>query len=201
MKKRQAFFNQAAENWDKEHKSPKLQAFLKQFVQSFGILAGQHVLDVGTGTGILIPFLLESVGSKGHITAVDYAQNMVNICKTKYSHLPNVSIQVANVENLPFPDALFDAVTCFGLFPHLDNKKVALQQFYRVLKSKGKLIIAHALSSEEVKNIHKKNAYPAVAKDELPNKNAMWNLLNQADFTRIQIIDKKGSYLCTSIKP
>lgn len=201
MRKRQAFFNQAAENWDKEYISPKLQVFLKQFVQSFGILAEEHVLDVGTGTGILIPFLLEIVGSKGHIKAVDYAKSMVDICKNKYSHLPNVSIQVANVENLPFPDALFDAVTCFGLFPHLDNKKVALQQFYRVLKSKGKLIIAHALSSEEVKTIHKKNAHPAVANDVLPNKNEMWNLLNQADFTRIQIIDKKGSYLCTSIKP
>jgi len=199
MRDRQAFFNQAAENWDKEYNSPKLQAFLKQFVQSFGILADQHVLDVGTGTGILIPFLREVVGSKGIITGVDYAHSMVDICKTKYTQFPNVSIMVANVENLPFRDTLFDAVTCFGVFPHLDNKKVTLHQFHRVLKSKGKLIIAHALSSEEIKNIHK-SAHPVVVKDVLPNKKTMWELLNQANFTGIQIVDKKGSYLCTSTK-
>ena len=115
MSARQAFFNQAAQNWDKEFDNPQLHAFLEQFVPSFGLSAGQHVLDVGTGTGILIPFLHKALGSKGHITAIDYAQNMVDICKTKYAHLPNVSIMVADAEKLQFPDESFDAVTCFGL--------------------------------------------------------------------------------------
>ena len=77
MSARQAFFNQAAQNWDKEFGNPKLHAFLEQFVPSFGLSAGQHVLDVGTGTGILIPFLHKALGAKGHITAIDYAPNMV----------------------------------------------------------------------------------------------------------------------------
>jgi ubiquinone/menaquinone biosynthesis C-methylase UbiE len=198
MRKRQTFFNQAAKNWDKNYNNPKLQAFLGQFVPSFGLLAGQNVLDVGTGTGILIPVLHEAVGSKGQITAIDYAQGMVDICKTKYAHLPNVSIIVANAENLQFPEAAFDAVVCFGVFPHLDNKKVTLHQFHRVLKSKGKLIIAHALSSSEVRR-HHQNA-SAVANDLLPNKTEMQKLLTQSGFTGIQIVDKQGSYLCTSTK-
>jgi ubiquinone/menaquinone biosynthesis C-methylase UbiE len=200
MSKRQEFFNQAAENWDKECAKPTLEAFLEHFVPSFGLLAGQTVLDVGTGTGILIPFLHEAVGSKGHITAIDYAQNMVDICKTKYANLPNVSVIVANSENLQFPDNSFDAITCFGLFPHLDNKKATLNQFHRVLKSKGKLIIAHALSSAEIRS-HHQNAPPAVANDVLPNETEMRKLLQQAGFTGTQIVDKHGSYLCTSIKP
>ncbi len=196
MSERKAFFNHAAENWDREYRKPKLQAFLEQFVPSWGLLSGQSVLDVGTGTGILIPFLLKAVGSTGHITAIDYAQNMVDICKTKYAHLPNVSILVANSENLQFPDTSFDAVTCFGVFPHLDNKEVALKQFHRVLKSKGRLIIAHALSSAEVKS-HHQNA-PAVANDSLPAEPEMRKLLQQAGFTEIEIVDKKGSYLCSA---
>jgi ubiquinone/menaquinone biosynthesis C-methylase UbiE len=200
MKKRQTFFNQAAENWDKEYVNPKLHAFLEQFVQSFGLLDSQNVLDVGAGTGVLIPFLHKVVGSKGHITAVDYARNMVDICKTKYGYLPNVSIIVANAENLQFPDASFDTITCFSLFPHLDNKIAALDQFHRVLKSKGRLVIAHALSSAEIE-IHHQNAPPAVANDVLPDETEMRKLLQQAGFTEIQIVDKQGSYLCTSTKP
>jgi ubiquinone/menaquinone biosynthesis C-methylase UbiE len=200
MSKRQAVFDQAAKNWDKEYDNPKLQSFLHQFVPSFGLSAGQNVLDVGTGTGILIPFLREVIGTKGRITAIDYSQSMVDICKTKYAHLPNVSVIVANAENLDFPDASFDAVTCFGVFPHLDNKKTALKQFHRVLKSKGKLVIAHALSSAEIKNHHQK-APPSVAKDVLPTEPEMRKLLQRARFTGIQIVDKQGSYLCTSTKP
>jgi ubiquinone/menaquinone biosynthesis C-methylase UbiE len=200
MSKRQELFNQAAENWDKEYDNLKLRAFLDQFVPSFGLLAGQSVLDVGTGTGILIPFLHQAVGSKGHITAVDYAQNMVNICKTKYANLPNVSIIVANAEDLQVSVASFDAVTCFAVFPHLENKKIALKQFHRVLKPKGRLIIAHALSSSEIRK-HHQSAPQAVANDALPSETNMKKLLHQAGFTGIQIVDKQGCYLCKSTKP
>jgi ubiquinone/menaquinone biosynthesis C-methylase UbiE len=199
MSKRQGLFNQAAKNWDKEYNNTKLQSFLERFVPSFSISTGQHVLDVGTGTGILIPFLQKAVGSRGRITAVDYAQNMVDVCKAKYAHLPNVLIMVANAENLQFPDASFDAATCFGVFPHLEDKKVALKQFHRVLKPKGRLIIAHALSSAEVRSHHQN--WPTVANDVLPTETEMKKLLQQAGFTGIQIVDKQGSNRCTSTKP
>ena len=199
MSARQAFFNQAAQNWDEKFATPQLYAFLKKFVPLFGLSIGQHVLDVGTGTGILIPFLHQAVGAEGHITALDYAQKMVDICKTKHGHLPNVSILVGNAENLQFPEATFDAVVCFGVFPHLADKDVALNQFHRILKHKGKLVIAHALSSAEVRN-HHQSAPKVVASDVLPTEAVMQTLLRQAGFTRIEIVDEPGSYLCTSIK-
>lgn len=199
MRTRQTFFNQVAESWDKEYNKPKLDAFLEQFVPSFGLFAGQHILDVGTGTGILIPFLYEVVGSEGHITAIDYAQKMVDICKIKYSNLPNVSIKFANAEHLQFPDNSFDAGICFGVFPHLVNKKAALNQFHRVLKSKGKLVIAHALSSEEIKAHHKNVSY-AVCHDILPEIPKMKHLLEKTGFAGISIKDEPGCYLCISHK-
>ena len=106
---------------------------------------------------------------------------------------------LSSSEDLQFAEASFDVVTCFGVFPHLDNKKVALKQFHMVLKSKGKLIIAHALSSAEVKS-HHQNA-GVVAYDLLPSRKDMEKLLLQAGFTEIEIVDKQGSYLCTSTKP
>lgn len=196
---RQAYFNQLADSWDKRFQTEALSTFLERLVPTFGLLPGQKVLDVGTGTGLLIPFLLKAVGPTGQVSAIDYAEKMVKICKLKYAHLPNVTVTVQQVEALDFPSQTFDAVTCFGLFPHIENKEEALRQMNRVLKTNGKLIIAHALSRAEIK-AHHHNASSVVAHDELPTAAVMEKLLTQAGFGKIHVIEKPGQYLNLSIK-
>jgi ubiquinone/menaquinone biosynthesis C-methylase UbiE len=196
MMSRREFFNAAAITWDKHFCNKELTNFLSQLVPTFNLKRGQRVLDVGTGTGILIPFLLKAVGPTGHVTAVDYAEKMVEICNAKYASHPNVSVAVQRVESLDFPSESFDAVTCFGLFPHLENKEEALSQMNRVLKPRGKLIIAHALSSKEIK-AHHRNA-SVVAHDVLPDEAGMKRLLEQAEFTAVHITDEPGCYVCLS---
>jgi ubiquinone/menaquinone biosynthesis C-methylase UbiE len=199
MSNRQEFFNNAAVTWDKCFQSKELTNFLRQLVPTFNLKRGQRILDVGTGTGVLIPFLLKAVGPTGHITAVDFAKKMVEVCNVKYAGVLNVSVLVQRVENLDFPLESFDAVTCFGLFPHLENKEAALAQLYRVLKPGGKLIIAHALSSTEIIAHHSRT--PTVAYDVLPDKTEMKRLLKRTGFTGIHIIDEPGCYICLSTKP
>ena len=199
MSSRREFFNTAAVTWDEQYQNQELTDFLSKLVPTFPLKRGQRVLDVGTGTGILIPFLLEAVGSTGHVTAIDFAEKMVEACKAKYANLPNVNIAVQQVEKLDFPSETFDAVTCFGLFPHLENKQKALSQMNRVLKPGGKLIIAHALSSNELRAHHRNAA--VVAHDALPDETEMKQLLEQAGFIEVQITDKPGSYVCMSTKP
>jgi len=198
MISRREFFNNIAITWDERFQNQELTDFLSQLVPTFQLKQGQRVLDVGTGTGVLVPYLLEAVGSTGHVTAIDFAEKMVEICKAKYANITNVSVAVQRVEKLDFPSKSFDAVTCFGLFPHLENKAEALSQMNRVLKPGGKLIIAHALSSKEVE-AHHRNA-SVVAHDVLPDEAEMKRLLKQAGFTGVHITDELGSYVCLSIK-
>ena len=197
--RRKTYFNRAAKDWDEHFDTPELATCLEHLVPTFGLEPGQDVLDVGTGTGILIPYLLQVIGRSGSITAIDYAEKMVQRCSLKYSHLPNVSIKLQDVEELNLPSESFDAVICFGLFPHLTNKEQALHNLNHVLKSGGKLIIAHALSSGEVKAHH--GISSAVAHDVLPEKHEMRRLLTRAGFSGIFIKDESGRYLCCSSKP
>jgi ubiquinone/menaquinone biosynthesis C-methylase UbiE len=143
--------------------------------------------------------LLKSLGPTGHVTAIDYSEKMVEICKAKYARLPNVSIMIQQFENLQFSSESFDAITCFDLFPHLENRKEALSQMNRALKLGGRLIIAHVLSSMEIKS-HHHNASSVVALDVLPEEASMRQLLRQAGLVRIRIVDKLGCYLCLSNK-
>jgi ubiquinone/menaquinone biosynthesis C-methylase UbiE len=199
MVNRHTFFNQAAKNWDNQYCTTDLIGFLEKAVPTFNLKQGQKILDIGTGTGILIPFLLKTIGSTGNVTAIDYAEKMVELCKAKYGQYPNVNVMVGNVENLQFSSETFDVITCFGLFPHLENKNKALCEMNRVLKHHGRLIIAHALGSAEITR-HHQNASPVVAHDVLPSAESMCKLLRDAKFGNIQITDTPHSYLCLSTK-
>ena len=194
------YFDNAADTWDDRFQTPELLSFLKKLVSQFNLKAGQHVLDVGTGTGVLIPYLITAIGNYGSITAIDFSEKMVQKCKTKYSQYKNVNINVGNIENATYPTESFEAVICFGVFPHLENKEKALQNINRMLKPSGKLVIAHALSREELKSHHQKVA-KHVAHAALPKKTEMTQLLEQTGFIETQIRDEPGSYLCVARKP
>jgi ubiquinone/menaquinone biosynthesis C-methylase UbiE len=196
---RKTYFNEQANTWDKRFHTPNLSSFLEKLVPQFGLEPGQNILDVGTGTGVLIPYLIKAVGPEGSVTAIDYSENMIQICKTKHSHLKNVSVELKNIEEDAFPTESFDAVICFGLFPHLENKEKALQNMNHILKPGGTLIIAHALSSEELK-AHHNNASSSVVHDVLPEETEMTQLLEQTGFERISIKDEPGCYLCIARK-
>jgi ubiquinone/menaquinone biosynthesis C-methylase UbiE len=198
MKNRQKFFNEAAATWDNNFQTKELESFLEKTVAICNIVPGSRILDAGAGTGILIPFLLKAVGARGHVTAIDYAEKMIDKCSSKYGHFRNVSIELQQIEKMDFAPEYFDAVVCFGSFPHLDNKVEAVNRFERVLRPGGRLIIAHALSSAQIKAHHSKTA--AIAKDILPEETKMRRLLEDAGFTKVSIVDKPGCYLCISEK-
>ena len=63
----------------------------------------------------------------------------------------------------------------------------------------GRLIIAHALSSTEIK-VHHRNASSVVVYDVLPEEPEMRQLLQSIGFVEISIKDKRGYYLCLSTK-
>jgi ubiquinone/menaquinone biosynthesis C-methylase UbiE len=195
---RKTFFNEMASGWDKRFYTDELKEHLKSIVSSFNLIKGSRLLDVGSGTGGLIPYLLDAAGPDGTIHAVDFAEEMIHAGKEKFKEQTKVVFHAASVESMPFVDEFFDYVICFGAFPHFEDKAVALREMKRVLKSQGSLLIAHALSSDEIKDHHRK-AEP-VKYDCLPDEPEMRLLIHKAGLSIIRIIDQKGMYLCEALK-
>jgi SAM-dependent methyltransferase len=109
-----------------------------------GVAAGEHVLDVGCGTGTLALAAKRRVGASGSVHGVDAATEMIAYAKTKAarSGLP-VALEVAAAQSLPFADAMFDVVLFTLALHHLpeDARAGALAEMRRVLKPEGRALI------------------------------------------------------------
>ena len=187
-----------AATWDQRFYTPGLKEQLETSVPLFHLRPGSKVLDVGAGTGGIIPYLLQAIGPEGSIGSVDFAKKMVEIGREKFRDEPRVRYYLSAVESLPFADEFFHHIVCFGAFPHFGDKQLALQEMHRVLKREGTLIIAHALSSPEIKQ-HHMGAAP-VRHDFLPEEMEMRSLLQSTGFHVLQLIDRPKRYLCEAQK-
>jgi SAM-dependent methyltransferase len=97
--------------------------------------AATRILDAGCGVGVFTRFYAR----KGFdVHAVDITPRAVTITqKSLELYRLRAKVQVASVEELPFPDNYFDCVVSNGVIHHTPNTEKAVEEFYRVLKSGG----------------------------------------------------------------
>ena len=197
MDPRAEFFDQQANTWEEQCYPAPVRARLASLVESFHLRPGTQVLDMGTGTGILHPYLLEAVGTIGRIAVCDLSFQMLKEARKK-PYAPQILCFQASAMELPLPSGSFDQVICFAAFPHFAHKLRAMQEMARVTKTGGELVIAHLLSREGLLQHHK--THPAVAQDCLPEADDMRRLFREAGFTTPDIRNEPGLYFASAVK-
>ena len=97
-----------------------------------------QLLDVGCGTGELLKQLAALYPQK-QLTGVDLSEKMVEQARRK---LPaQVTVLAGDGERLPFPAGSFDLVTCCDSFHHYPDPRRAAEEFCRVLRPGGQVIL------------------------------------------------------------
>ncbi|CEQ16776.1 methyltransferase domain-containing protein [Paraclostridium sordellii] len=145
------FFNKIAKEWDSiiEVNEEKINLLLSKL----DIKSNERILDVGTGTGVIIPFI-KALNKGGYIKGVDISTGMLNIAKEKYKNLENIEFEIKDVEEEIYEK--YDKIILYSMFPHLENKtKTVKTLINKNLNKNGKLIIAHSNSREFLNNMHK----------------------------------------------
>jgi SAM-dependent methyltransferase len=110
----------------------------KFLIGPLALKAGEHVLDVGTGTGRLAEFVDGLVGPQGRVIGIDPLESRIDIARLRQSS--TLTFETGRAEDLSrFGDGQFDAVYFNSVFHWITDKDRALQEVYRVLKPGGRL--------------------------------------------------------------
>ncbi|MDQ3043795.1 MAG: methyltransferase domain-containing protein [Chloroflexota bacterium] len=108
-----------------------------------GIRAGERVLDVACGTGVVTRLAAERAGDAGPVVGLDINAAMLAVAR---EHQPTVAAQVEWIEAsaiaMPLPDASFDVVLCQQGLQQFPDRPAALAEMRRVLVPGGRLVLS-----------------------------------------------------------
>jgi len=104
----------------------------------------KKILEVGCGQGIGEKIITKNFHPSEYY-GIDLDEKMIKRAQKRKSS--KRFFQTADVTNLPFDDASFDAVFDFGIIHHVPNWKDSLKEIKRVLKPGGEFLFEE-LSSD-----------------------------------------------------
>jgi ubiquinone/menaquinone biosynthesis C-methylase UbiE len=106
--------------------------------------AGERVLDVACGTGLVTFAAASAVGSSGQVLGIDLSDQMVEAASRRAHErkVSNATFARMDAEKLELPDAGFDVVLCALGLMFMPHPELAVREMRRVLRPGGRLVIA-----------------------------------------------------------
>jgi ubiquinone/menaquinone biosynthesis C-methylase UbiE len=130
-----------ARKTDRAYLTPDVTRQRMRTLEALHLEAGESVLDVGCGSGLLAYDMATLVGTDGRVVGVDVSEDMLMLAERRCADLPQVDLKQSEAENLSAGDASFDAVTCVQVLLYLSDVPTALSEMRRVLKTGGRIAI------------------------------------------------------------
>jgi len=165
---------------------------LEKIVAAGRIARGETVLDVGTGTGILIPLIWKYAPL--HIHACDLSEAMLEQLRKNH---PRVSAFLADVRDLTLPDASLDVVFINACYPNIVDKQGAFANIARMVKPAGRLVVSHPMGRAFIDNLKRSVSFPL---DDFPDRRAAGKILTAFGFDLLEFVDEAELYILVGEK-
>jgi ubiquinone/menaquinone biosynthesis C-methylase UbiE len=114
---------------------PRSQAFIKKI----GLRKGHSVLEAGAGRGGLLPWLWETVGSRGHVTAVDLKTRFID-----HIQQPNLEVLEGDLTEMDLGKEKYDLIHERYVLTHIADYRDVLKKMLSALKPGGWLLLEDA---------------------------------------------------------
>jgi len=114
----------------------------------------ESFLDLGCGFGETYNLFVQN-GVKLRYVGMDVTRKFIDICKERY---PEAEFMTGEIQNVPFPDASFDLVSCRCVLEHLPESEPAIMEMARV-SAKAVVIVWFRWPAEMDRRQYKKAGY------------------------------------------
>ena len=167
-------------------------ARMERIVAAPDIQAGENVLDVGTGTGALMPDIRKY--RPGHIYACDLSGKMLEQVAQRY---PEVERHQADIRDLDLPDTCVDVVFMNGMYGNIADKPGALRNILRMLRPGGRVVISHPEGRAFVEGLVRSEPFPITS---LPSPDEAHSFLGSFGLTVTQYTDEEKLLIVVAVK-
>ncbi len=164
-------------------------------MESLALDPEDRVLEVGFGGGDLIARIAPVV-SRGFVAGVDFSPDMVDVCARRFASLieaRRVELRCATAEDLPYDAGTFTKACTVNTIYFWPDPAVCLDEFRRVLRAGGRLVVSFTPRSTMEKLPATKHGFTLYEPDDVRR------LLEDAGFVGIEMIPAPGSrasYVC-----
>ena len=165
---------------------------LERIVAAGRIGRGDTVLDVGTGTGILIPLIWKYAPVRIH--ACDLSEAMLEQLRRNH---PRVTAYLSDVRDLSLPDGSLDVVFINACYPNIVDKQGAFTNIARMLKPAGRLVISHPMGRAFIDNLKRSVSFPL---DDFPERRTAGKILTAFGFGMLEFVDEPELYILVGEK-
>jgi ubiquinone/menaquinone biosynthesis C-methylase UbiE len=166
---------------------------LEKIVEHGKINKGDTVLDVGSGTGILIPIIKKY--EPRWIYACDLSAAMLEQLNSK--KYPNVETIVADVRDLRLPPSSIDVVFINACYGNIVDKPGAFSNLSRMMTPQSRMVISHPLGKSFVRSMRERASFPL---DAFPEKPEAERLFRPFGLEIETFIDEPNLYILVALK-
>jgi len=140
-------------------------AYRRWALRRHGLRAGQQLLDVGCGTGLVALEAARILGTAENITCLDPSAGMLSVAKLKL----NARFLQGRAEEIPLPEGSFDFLTMGYALRHVTSLDQAFHEYHRVLAPGGKVLLLEITKPSNrvgatVLKLYFKSLYPWLAR-------------------------------------
>ncbi len=160
---------------------------LERIVEAGNISAGDNILDIGSGTGILIPIIKKY--NPACIYACDLSEKMLEQLQKNY---PYVKTFLADICDLRLPDSSVGVAFLNACYPNIVDKTGAFSNIRRMIRPSGGVVISHPLGKDFILSLKKRVPFPL---DEFPTKQEAAELFGPFGLEVEFLIDEPELYI------
>ena len=114
--------------------SPAIQPLGERLLERLPLAGAEHVIDVGTGAGALLP-AIQRAAPRAAILGIDRSEGMLQLARGRHDG----PLALMDAQSLDLPSDRFDiAIVAFVLF-HLPDPQRCLEEVFRVLRPQGRV--------------------------------------------------------------